>query len=127
MSHPIQVVETFIEYWNQRDFENIIALLSEDIEYHNIPMPMLRGKIAVRDFLKSFEKVEKIDWVTHYIACDKDIVMTERTDTFVFPNGGVLSLPVMGIFHIDSSLIIKWRDYFDMHDFHVPLRADTDL
>ena len=123
MTHLIQVVETFIEYWNRRDFENIIALLSEDIEYHNIPMPMLRGKIAVRDFFKSFENVEKIDWVTHYIACDRDIVMTERTDTFVFPNGGVLSLPVMGIFHIDSSLIIKWRDYFDMHDFQQQMEA----
>ena len=117
MMHPIQVVETFIENWNQRDFENIVELLSEDIEYHNIPMPMLRGKIAVRDFFKSFESVEKIDWVTHHIACNNDIVMTERTDTFIFPNGGVLSLPVMGIFHVDGTLIVKWRDYFDMHDF----------
>ena len=123
MMHPIQVVETFIENWNRRDFENIVALLSEDIEYHNIPMPMLRGKIAVRDFFKSFESVEKIDWVTHHIACNNDIVMTERTDTFIFPNGGVLSLPVMGIFHVDGTLIVKWRDYFDMHDFQHQMEA----
>lgn len=123
MMHPIRVVQTFIENWNQRDFENIVALLSEDIEYHNIPMPMLRGKIAVRDFFKSFENVEKIDWATHHIACNNDIVMTERTDTFIFPNGGVLSLPVMGIFHVDGTLIVKWRDYFDMHDFQQQMEA----
>ena len=86
-------------------------------------MPMLRGKIAVRDFFKSFESVEKIDWVTHHIACNNDIVMTERTDTFIFPNGGVLSLPVMGIFHVDGTLIVKWRDYFDMHDFQQQMEA----
>tara|TARA_B100001029_G_C14944943_1_gene385381 strand:+ start:492 stop:869 length:378 start_codon:yes stop_codon:yes gene_type:complete len=123
---PIQLIETFINFWNQRDFDSVMSLLSDDIEYHNIPMPILRGKIAVRDFIRPFENVKEIEWVTHHITSNNEVVMTERTDTFVFPNGKTLSLPVMGIFHIQSELITKWRDYFDMLDFQQQMAALED-
>ncbi|MDE0840674.1 MAG: nuclear transport factor 2 family protein [Porticoccaceae bacterium] len=123
---PIDIVKQFISCWNQRDFDTLMELLTEDIEYHNIPMPMLNGKAAVRDFIAPFEYVSAIDWVLHHVASNQQVVMTERTDTFIFANGKALSLPVMGTFEVRGQLICKWRDYFDLLDFQRQMQAVED-
>lgn len=123
---PIDIVKQFISCWNQRDFDTLMELLTEDIEYHNIPMPMLNGKAAVRDFIAPFEHVSAIDWVLHHVASNQQVVMTERTDTFIFANGKALSLPVMGTFEVRGQLICKWRDYFDLLDFQRQMQAVED-
>ncbi len=123
---PIDIVEQFIECWNHRDFAALMEFLSDDIEYHNIPMPMLRGKSAVRDFIATFKHVSAIDWVIHHIASSQQTVLTERTDNFVFANGRSLSLPVMGTFEVRGQLICKWRDYFDLLDFQRQMQAIED-
>ena len=123
---PIDIVEQFIACWNQRDFDALVEFLSDDIEYHNIPMPMLRGKAAVRDFIAPFKHVSAIDWVIHHIASSQQTVLTERTDNFVFANGRTLSLPVMGTFEVRGQLICQWRDYFDLLDFQRQMQAIDD-
>jgi limonene-1,2-epoxide hydrolase len=50
------------------------------------------------------------------IVADGDVVLTERVDVFVLPNGKV-ELPVMGTFEVRDGKIAAWRDYFDMKQF----------
>ena len=40
-------------------------------------------------------------------------VVTERVDIFEKPDGGQVSLPVLGIFEFEGDKIAKWRDYCD--------------
>lgn len=117
-----RVVEAFITAWNERDYEQVINMLTDDIEYHNIPMPILNGKEAVRSFLEMLGDPDEINWQVHHIAVNGPIVLTERTDNFSYGDQQV-SLPVMGTFEVRGGLIAKWRDYFDLAQFSEQMSA----
>lgn len=117
-------VSAFIQAWNDIDFDRVMAMLSDDIEYHNIPMPILIGKPAVRAFIDGLGEPDSVHWEVHHIAENANVVMTERTDSFVF-NGKTLRVRVMGVFELEGELIAKWRDYFDMAEFQVQMAELT--
>jgi limonene-1,2-epoxide hydrolase len=56
---------------------------------------------------------EGLEFEIHHLACEGDVVLTERTDTFTI-GGKTAPLPVMGAFHVADGKITAWRDYFDM-------------
>ena len=116
------IVEDFIDAWNRMDFDAIIGALDPDVFYHNIPMDPLRGREAVRDYLRDAWRFESVDWQTIHIASDGNIVLTERVDNFVV-NGAPVSLPVMGSFEIVDNRITAWRDYFDLASYRAQLSA----
>ncbi len=117
-----QVVEAFITAWNERDYEQVIAMLTDDIEYHNIPMPILNGKEAVRSFLDALGDPDEINWQLLHIAVQGSVVLTERTDNFSYGDKQI-SLPVMGTFEVRGGKIAKWRDYFDLAQFTEQMAA----
>jgi limonene-1,2-epoxide hydrolase len=117
-----RVVEAFITAWNERDYEQVIAMLTDDIEYHNIPMPILNGKDAVRSFLDALGDPDEINWQLHHIAVHGSVVLTERTDNFSYGDK-LISLPVMGTFEVRGGKIAKWRDYFDLAQFTEQMAA----
>ena len=118
-----ECVEQFIQAWNDMDFARIVALLHEDIVYHNIPMPVLTGKDEVTAYLgKSWKLFESIDWQLLNIAASGNTVLTERVDDFII-NGSPISLPVMGTFEISDNRIIAWRDYFDLLPYREQVKA----
>jgi limonene-1,2-epoxide hydrolase len=85
--------------------------------YHNIPMDPLTGPDAIKSFIAGFAgAAEQIDFRVRNIVADGDVVLTERVDVFVLPNGKV-ELPVMGTFEVRDGKIAAWRDYFDMKQF----------
>ena len=46
------------------------------------------------------------------------MVLTERTDGFIFKDGRRAAIRVMGTFEVgEDGLITAWRDYFDMAEF----------
>lgn len=111
-----RIVEAFITAWNEKEYEQMLAMLTEDIEYHNMPMPMVKGRDAVREFLQALGNPDEINWQLHHIAVHGHVVLTERTDNFYYGDKAI-SLPVMGTFEVRGHQIAKWRDYFDLAQF----------
>ena len=112
----INIVKSFIDAWNEMNFEKVLSLLSEDVIYHNIPMDVINGREAVGTFINGLQGMEKVDWDLLNIAENGNVVLTERVDNFVF-SGKPVSVPVMGVFEISDGEICAWRDYFDLPTF----------
>jgi limonene-1,2-epoxide hydrolase len=109
----------FVDHWNRRDIGAIVAALTEDVVYRNVPLPPLHGRAAVRAFITpNLQRVTRMHWVVHALAVTADgtAVLTERTDSFHFGEQAV-HVPVMGIFEFRGVLIAGWRDYADIGDF----------
>ena len=60
---PTEIVEAFIEGWNQMDWDTVVDLLAEDVIYHNIPMEKLEGKAAAEAVIRGMQTVA-VDWIT---------------------------------------------------------------
>ena len=115
---PIETVEAFIDAWNRMDMNAVIDMMSDDIIYHNIPWEPSEGKAAVKAGIDNFPPMEGCHWITHAIAANGNIVLTERTDDFTLAGGKKASMRVMGTFEIDDDgKIHRWRDYFDSAEF----------
>lgn len=87
-------------------------------------MDPLIGINAIRGFIEPFmQPITEISWALHLIAENNDgVVLTERTDTFVFGDKRVV-MPVMGTFEFTNDKLTKWRDYFDLRDFETQMAA----
>ncbi|NWK97878.1 limonene-1,2-epoxide hydrolase [Sphingobium lactosutens] len=111
-------VLAFIELWSRRDLDAIVAAMTDDCFYHNIPWPPLVGHDAIREGLAMFVgDAEAIDWrVLHVAETSDGAVLTERLDRFLI-GGQWIEMPVMGTFELRDGLIARWRDYFDSVQF----------
>jgi limonene-1,2-epoxide hydrolase len=87
-SAELALVRRFFEDINEDHFDAAIDLLAEDVLYHNIPMPEMRGRENVRQFHKAFGVGTRVrvDWRLLRIARDGDTVLTERS-----PSGATTS------------------------------------
>jgi limonene-1,2-epoxide hydrolase len=116
MTDVIALSHAFVSYWNHRDIDAILAALSEDVVYQNVPLPAIHGRASVRPFIApGLAHATEVAWTIHHFAASADgsKVFTERTDSFRFGDQK-LDLPVMGIFEFRDGLICAWRDYADM-------------
>ena len=114
---PIEVVRRFCAVWSNVDPDDIAEFFTDDAVYHNIPMNPLTGRDTIKSFIAGFAGgAEQIDFRVRNIVADGDVVLTERVDVFVMPNGKI-ELPVMGTFEVRDGKIAAWRDYFDMKQF----------
>ena len=114
----------FIAAWNANDMERVLALMDENVRYHNMPVAPLDGKAAVAEYLASKGGFDWIDWKLLSIAVNGERVLTERVDDFSI--GGVkVSLPIMGVFEIRNGRIQAWRDYFDLETYRRQLASQV--
>jgi limonene-1,2-epoxide hydrolase len=114
---PIETVQRFCAVWSNVNPDEIAEFFTDDAVYHNIPMDPLTGRDTIKSFIAGFAGgAEQIDFRVRNIVADGDVVLTERVDVFVLPNGKV-ELPVMGTFEVKDGKIAAWRDYFDMKQF----------
>ena len=111
----IRIVRDFCAAWDRMDWDAVLAALSDDILYHNIPMAPVEGIAAFKAFLAGFP-VSAAEFEIHQIAGAGDVVLTERTDRFVIAGKSVV-IRVMGTFVIKDGKISEWRDYFDLAEF----------
>ena len=116
MSTNSEIVMSFIQAWNDMNWDGIEALFTDDVVYHNIPMSKLNGKTEAMTVIRGMQP-QSVDWVVLNIAENGNVVMTERVDNFVMDDGKELSLPVMGTMEITDGKISAWRDYFDLASF----------
>ena len=115
----IALVRRFFERINAGRFDEAIDLLADDVLYHNIPLPEIRGRENARSFHRAFGVGGRIraDWQLLRIAQDRDTVLTERIDLFTHQNGSRIVLPTMGSMRVAGDAIAEWRDYFDLASF----------
>lgn len=112
----LAIVHDFVDAWNANDMNRVLALMDDDVHYHNMPVAPLDGRRAVAEYLASKGGFDWINWKLLAIAANGDRVLTERVDDFSI--GGVeVSLPIMGAFEIQNGKIKAWRDYFDMDTY----------
>ena len=110
----IALVQDFCAAFGLRNLDEILAYFTEDAVYHNIPMPAMTGKPAIRSVLEMFlGPAAFAEFEVLNIAASGDVVLTERIDRFEV-GGKKVELPVMGTFEIAGGKIAAWRDYFDM-------------
>ena len=110
------VVMSFIQAWNDCNWDGIEALFTDDVVYHNIPMAPLNGRAAAMEMIRGMQP-QSVDWEVLNIAENGNVVMTERVDNFVMNGGVEVSLPVMGTMEVVDGKISAWRDYFDLASF----------
>ncbi len=114
MSDNTDLVTAFCKAWSDRDVDEILGFFAEGAVYHNMPMPPMEGKPAIKTILQQIvSPTTWIEWETLNIAEAGNIVFTERVDRFEMA-GKKVELPVAGVFEIENGKIKAWRDYFDM-------------
>jgi limonene-1,2-epoxide hydrolase len=112
-----QVVRDFCAAWARKDADELLGFFTDDAIYHNIPMPPMQGKAAIREVFNLFlPPSETIEFEVVQLASQGSVVFTERVDRFLM-GGNKVELPVAGVFEIENGLIKAWRDYFDMATF----------
>jgi limonene-1,2-epoxide hydrolase len=111
---PLDTVNAFLKAAEQRDYETAFGLITDDIEYHNMPLPPVYGPQGVKDTLEMLlSTCQGFEVIVHHEVANGDIVMNERTDRFLH-NGQWAELPVAGVFVVRDGRIAVWHDYFDL-------------
>jgi limonene-1,2-epoxide hydrolase len=112
--NPEEIVNEFMARIVRMDLDGACALVSDDIEYDNVPMGKVYGPDGIKSFLGPMvDSLDEVDWVIHRQAAAGSLVLNERTDRFG-KDGKWMELPVAGVFEIRDGRIVLWRDYFDM-------------
>ncbi len=110
-----KIVANFCDTWKRMNVDEMLSYFTDDAVYHNIPMEPLKGKSEIRKALHQFAgmmKAIEIKIVNSVAA--GSLVINERIDTIVMPDGKRTGAPVAGVFELRGGKICAWRDYFDM-------------
>jgi limonene-1,2-epoxide hydrolase len=111
---PLETVNAFLVAAAKRDYDTALPMLTEDVEYQNMPIPAVKGRDAVKETLEMLLAMgTDSEWKVLHEVAHGDVVMNERVDRFQI-NGAWADLPVAGIFVLRDGLIAEWRDYFDL-------------
>ena len=113
---PTQVVEKFFCAFQEKDFDTLGEVFDDNIDYHNVGLPVITGRHRVIKFLRRLDRPNSgFDIKIHRIASDASSVITERTDAMVFGRFR-MQFWVWGVFEVHDGRITLWRDYFDYLD-----------
>jgi limonene-1,2-epoxide hydrolase len=111
---PLETVNSFMTAAAKRDYDAALPLLTEDVEYQNMPITPVKGREAVKEQLEALLAMgSDSEWKVLNEVATGNVVMNERVDRFQL-GGKWAELPVMGIFVLRDGLIAEWRDYFDL-------------
>ena len=120
MSNPnVELVNAMCNALTGGDMDKVVAFLTEDVFYHNLPFEPIIGRTGVKEFLNPFVDtphggLEDIEYL-HTLA-DGQTVMNARNETWRYKDASVI-LPVAGVFEIKDGLISRWCDYWDTATF----------
>ena len=112
---PTEIVDEFIARVVAMDIDGACELVSDDLEYDNVPMGKNHGPDGLKAFLGPMvDGLDEVQFVVHRQAATGNLVLNERTDRFRVGDKW-MDLPVAGVFEVDDAgRIVLWRDYFDM-------------
>ena len=117
MTEAERVVRAFLDSWQDRNVEAIMAFFAPGAVYHNMPVAPCEGAAAIRTIFEAFVTAfDEAELRLINLAVAGDIVFTERVDYFSLGDRRVV-LPVNGVFEVRDGLIHAFRDYFDLATF----------
>lgn len=117
----IGVVEAFLRALEDLDVDAAMALCHPEVTYQNVPLPPARGAKATERQLRLLERYASgFRAITHNIAANGDVVLTERTDVIEIGRFKP-AFWVCGTFQVRDGLIVSWKDYFDYADVTVAM------
>jgi limonene-1,2-epoxide hydrolase len=113
-----ETVNEFIRRVVAMYLDGAAELVSDDLEYDNVPLGKNHGPEGLKTFLGAMVSgFEEVEFVIHRQTVTGNTVMNERTDRFRAGDKWI-DLPVAGVFEVDTTgKIALWRDYFDMATF----------
>lgn len=121
-----KTVRTLFERLSARDFDGVVALLDDDVEFdlayapEALPMPV-RGRQAMHDLLTNvigamFDPF-RIDITEIYLGEDDDVLVAEyRSEAKVKHNGRDYLNRYVGIFRFRDGQITFWREYHNAEE-----------
>jgi limonene-1,2-epoxide hydrolase len=122
-----QVVRDFCSAWLRRDTDEILSYITDDMQYHNIPVPLVEGRENVALVFKGFlEMMSHIDLEVLNIISQGDYVFTERIDHMQCGDK-MVHLPVGGWFEMRDGKIAVMHEYFDLATFENTLGFKLSL
>lgn len=111
--NEIETVQTFLAALASSDIERALTYVAPNVVYQNVPLAPARGIAEFEKQMRFFAKItDGFDVVTHHIASNGPVVLTERTDSFSIA-GSKASFWVCGTFEVHDGKITLWRDSFD--------------
>lgn len=104
------------------DLDGACELVTDDVEYDNVPMGKNHGPEGIRETLGPMvDALDEVEWIIHNETASGNLVMNERSDRFRLGDKW-MSLPVAGVFELnDDGKITLWRDYFDVGTFNAEM------
>jgi limonene-1,2-epoxide hydrolase len=112
-----------ISVWSSGDATTLAAFFSEDAEYRNGPLPLVRGRdLIVLSLTEMMSIGDEVDIDLIHMVVDGPVVMTERVDYVKFGEK-TAGLRIAGVFEVHNGVITAWRDYFDATEFSSQLSA----
>ena len=109
----LEVVNDFMAAWKRGNIDELMSFFAEDAVYHNIPVPPVKGRAAIREAFLGFAKhMDGIELLLTHTAAAGNVVFNERIDRFTW-KGKTLDLPVCGVFEVRDGKITAHRDYFN--------------
>jgi limonene-1,2-epoxide hydrolase len=115
---PDEVVTALIRACEARDLDSVLELVTDDIEYDNVPVGKVFGPEGVRVVLSAgvSEAAAQVEWVVHRQVSSGNTVMNERTDRF-FLDARWIEIPIAAVFEVRGDRVSLWRDYFDLETY----------
>ena len=108
-----QLVTEFCHSLAKGDMTQVVAYLTDDVFYHNMPWEPVHGHAGVHEVLDPYINIHCLEIMEiKHTSSAGNVVTNERLETWVTGDVRVL-LPVLGVFTITNGKISKWCDYFD--------------
>lgn len=115
---PDETVTALVTACEARDLDAVCALVTDDIEYDNVPIGAVHGPDGVRSVLSGgvTAAAEQVEWVVLNQVASGDVVMNERIDRFLV-DGRWIEIPIAAVFRLRDGRVCLWRDYFDLETY----------
>lgn len=115
---PDETVTALVTACEARDLDAVCALVTDDIEYDNVPIGAVHGPDGVRSVLSGgvTAAAEQVEWVVLNQVASGDVVMNERIDRFLV-DGRWIEIPIAAVFRVRDGQVCLWRDYFDLETY----------
>jgi len=117
-SSPSEIVSTFLKALERKQFDVALQMVSDDVEWDNVPMGKVFGPDGIRGVISSgiTSDADRLEWIVQRQIASGTTVFNERIDRFLV-RGTWIEIAVAGIFEVRGDKIILWRDYFDRETF----------
>lgn len=120
-------VARFLAAVEERDIDAVLACLTDDVTYRNVPHPPVHGHDGVRALLGPFlARCERARWDVVTAAEGDGHTFAERVDRF-WIGGREYSIECTGVYRIVGDRIAEVRDYVDLGVWHQRLAGLGDV